>query len=75
MDDNVAFVDFPATAYPIHIQMFYVANDELAWETTLHGPGALEVPGQAVLKGKVWPRVTYGDGVVEERRPDGATET
>lgn len=63
-DDRIAvsFVDLPAAAFPIKVEMYSVETNELVHTINVPGPGAIHVPGQAILGTRVWIRVTTPDG-------------
>lgn len=59
----VTAVDFPPSAFPVLIQIYSAATNEVVWEQTVSEPPVvLEVPGRPVFKEQVEVRVVTADG-------------
>lgn len=69
-DQDVAFVDFPADAFPFTIELLNAATRKVVWTATITGPGAIHIPGldETGPDPKIT-RVTYADGTIDETDP------
>ena len=72
MDDKpVVFHDLTPDSFPFILQILDDETLETLWQTSVEGPGAIEVPGFAprVVRSRLWTK----DGWVAETTPDGVT--
>jgi len=67
----VAAYDLPARAYPVTMTAHRTSNGEEVWREVIERPpGVLEIPPLAKQVGeRVWIRVTWATGEVEEAWP------
>lgn len=75
-DDGVpvAFHDLPADAFPFDVVLVDEDTDEVLWQFTVEGPGAIEVPGFGGEGRKVTAIVNYPE-IVHVTTADGRTTT
>lgn len=71
-DKPVAFYDLRRDQFPFRLRLLDEATDEVAWESLVRGPGAIEIPSFAPRK--VRAELTYPNGHQFVNWSDGRTE-
>jgi len=69
MSKPFAFHDLPADHFPLTMRFFRVSDDEEVH--TIEGIDpytVVTIPGLAVEHGRVWVRIEFANGLIEEQR-------
>ena len=67
--NEIPFVDLPKDSFPVHMTAFSQKTQEVLWEETVSGPGALRIPGRPEHlddDDRVMLRVVFANGMVIE---------